>query len=275
MDFLFDYVWISDDWFQFLFRFILMLFNLIVMSTIVLLFLYVSYRRTRLSIVKIICLKRVWISLLISIMLFTVVQPYISVILWGLIFVFICCVDKKDRLLLYSAEWGEYGVPNYQNDMPGKWQNQKQIERWKINRAHYTLSKFHEIPKGLSFRAVLQYYQRLNPVEPSSIMNQDKWKQSRLSWKTYFIGTYYISIVNCMYVMRLLDTLTVENWFIGMINIYIGISGAVFLIYRLGGLLTSESNGTWDKGRYNFEFLFFVVLFLLCWTVIFYQSIVK
>ena len=275
MDFLFDYVLISNDWSHFLFRFILMLFNLIVTSAIILLFLYVSYRQKSLSIVKIIRLKRIWISLLIAILLFTVVQPYISVILWGLIFVIIRCVDKKDRLLLYTAEWGEYGVPNYQNEIPAKWQNKKQIERWEVDHAHYTLFKSHEIPTGLSFKAVLRYYKRLKVVEPIRMINQDRWKQSRLSWKTYFFGTYYISIVNCMYVLRLLDMLTIENWIVGLINIYIGMSGSVFLIYRLGSLLTSEPNGTWDKGRYNFEFLFFVVLFLLCWTVIFYQSIVK
>ena len=275
MNFLFDYVLISDNWSHFLFRFFLMILNLIILSAITLLFLYINYRRNSFSIVKIICLKRIWISLLTAILLFTVLQPYISVILWGLIFVIFRSIDKKDRLLLYAAEWGEYGVPNYENDIPAKWQKQKQVERWEIDRAHYTLSKFHEIPKGLSFGAILQYYQSLKPVEPSRIINQDRWKQSRLPWKAYFIGTYYISIVNCMYVVRLLNTITVENWIVGLINIYVGISGFVFLLYQLGGLLTSESNGTWDKSRYNFEFLFFSVLFLICWTVVFYQSIVK
>ena len=105
-----------------------MLFNLVMMSAIMLLLLYFSYRRNNLDIDKIIYLKRIWISLLIAILLFTMLQPYISVVLWGVIFIIIRCVDKKDRLLLYTTEWKEYGVPNYKNDEPAMWQNKKQIE---------------------------------------------------------------------------------------------------------------------------------------------------
>lgn len=275
MNFLLSYVFISNDWNHFIFRSFLMLFNLVMMSAIMLLLLYFSYRRNNLDIDKIIHLKRIWISLLIAILLFTMLQPYISVVLWGVIFIIIRCVDKKDRLLLYTTEWKEYGVPNYKNDEPAMWQNKKQIERWEIDHAHYTLSRIHEIPKDLRFKDVIQYYRRLKMIEPIRIMNQDRWKQSKLSWITYFSGTYYLSLINCIYVINLLDTLTVENWIVGMINIFAGISGFVFLIYRIGSLLTSESNGTRDKSRYNFEFLFFLILFLLCWIVIFYQTIVK
>lgn len=276
MDFLFDYVFISNNWFDFMFRVILLFFNLILISVIVLVFLYLSYRRNNLSIYKIIHLKRIWISLLIAVLLFTVIQPYISVILWGTVFMIIRFTDKKDTILLYTVEWSEYGVTNYMNDVPALWQNQKQIERWEIDHALYTLCQSHKIPKGLSFKEILQYYRRLKVIEPVKIMNQDKWRQSKLSWTTYFVGTYYLSLVNSKYAIELLDTLSLQNWIFGMVNIFTVTSGFVFLIYQIGSLLlTSESNGTRNKFRYNVEFVFFFLMFLICWIAIFYQTIVK
>lgn len=275
MDFLFRYILISDSWKHFIFRFFLMIFSSVMMSVIVLLFLYLSYRRNDLSIDKMIRWKRIWVSFLTAILLFTMLQPYISAVLWGIMFFTIRCTDKKDRILLYGAEWDEYTVPNYKNDEPAKWQNKKQIENWKISHAHYTLSESCKIPDGLLFREVLQYYRKLKVEEPFKIINQDRWKESKLSWLTYFSGTYYLSIVNCKYVIELLDTLTARNWIIGMTNIFIGISGFIFLIYRILGLLVSESDERRGKFVFNFEFVFFLVLFLLFLILLFYETFAK
>ena len=275
MDFVFRYILISNSWEHFIFCFFLMIFCSVTVSVILLLFLYCSYRRNNFSIDKMIRWKRIGASFVTAILLFTVLQPYIAAVLWGIVFFIIRCTDKKDRILLYAAEWDEYTVPNYKNDAPAKWQNKKQIENWKTNHAHYTLSQSCQIPEGLLFREVLHYYQQLKVEVPIKIIDQDRWKSSKLSWMTYFSGTYYLSIVNCKYVIELLDTVTAKNWMIGMTNIFIGISGFVFLIYRVLSLLISESDERRGKFVFNFEFGFFLILFLLCWILMFYQAIVK